>query len=35
MAPAPEGVRKLDLVTVRVGTLTSWRREEIYGPDGR
>ena len=35
MAPADEGVRRLNLVTVRVGTATSWRREEIYGPDGR
>ncbi len=35
MAPADEGARKLNLVTVRVGAATSWRREEIYGPDGR
>lgn len=35
MAPAYEGMRKLNLVTVRVGVSTSWRREEIYGADGR
>lgn len=35
MAPVDEGARKLNLVTVRVGASTSWRREEIYGDDGR
>ena len=34
MAPAAEG-DGLHLVTVRVGDSRSWRREEIYGPDGR
>ena len=35
MAPPDEGARELNLVTVRVGGSTRWRREEIYGADGR
>ena len=35
MAPPDESARELNLVTVRVGGSTPWRREEIYGADGR
>lgn len=32
----PEGTAgALRIVTVRVGGSSSWRREDIYGPDGR
>ncbi len=35
MAPPNGGAGKLNLVTVRVGAPTSWRREETYSADGR
>ena len=35
MAPPEDGQRALRLVTARVGGPASWRREEIYGADGR
>lgn len=35
MAPPEQGAAKLNLVTVRVGGSASWRREEIYGAEGR
>ena len=35
MAPPDEDVRTLDLVMVKTGHTTSWRRDEIYGPGGR
>ncbi len=35
MAPVEEDAPKLSLVTVRVGGSGSWRRKDIYGPDGR
>lgn len=35
MAPSEQGPRSLDLVTVKTGQATGWRRDEIYGADGR
>lgn len=33
MAPPAPDADSLELVTVRVGGSSSWRREEIYAPD--
>ena len=35
MAPAEDAADELRLVTVKTGNTGSWRREEIYVPDGR
>lgn len=35
LAPPDEDTRTLELVTVRTGHVTSWNRDEIYGPEGR
>jgi plasmid stability protein len=35
MAPADDGESDLDLVTVEIGGVSSWRRSEVYGDHGR
>ena len=35
MAPPETEVRRLNLITVRVGRSTSWNRDEIYGGGSR
>jgi plasmid stability protein len=34
-APVPDRDDDLDLVTVRTGSTSTWRREEMYGDSGR
>jgi plasmid stability protein len=34
-APTLDSCDDLDLVTVRTGSTSTWRREEIYGDSGR
>lgn len=34
-SPREAATRTLHIVTVRAGGPSSWRREEIYDPDGR
>jgi len=34
-APEPDMDHDLDLVTVRTGSTSTWRREDMYGDSGR
>jgi len=34
-APEPDTDSDLDLVTVRTGSTSTWRREDMYGDSGR
>ena len=35
MAPTGDSAGSLELITIKTNGSTSWRREEIYGDDGR